>query len=135
MPYYLHQDALDAELLHTIDRADRVVLLSDYSEGDSWATVQGNIVCEVTITPGVAGPDFSAISTVNTHNRACTFQGASGTASVGSGAAPNSHVGLLSNANSEVLRVTNEVNNQEVFQDNPVTFDAWTFEARQPVQL
>lgn len=123
---------LDAQLIHIRDNAERLVLVNNYTLGDSYATVVAgnNIIASVAIN----NTDFDAIADSG-NNRRLTVQAQTATASNNS-SAPDLHVLILKDsATSDVLAATDETSDQAITSGNPVNFPAWYIEAVQPTQV
>ncbi len=126
MPKYAHADVLDGGLDAIRNNAIRMLLLKAYAAGDSYATVTGNAICEVTMASG----DF-ALSGADAAARVLATAAKSGTASASSGATPDLHIAFTDNV-SKVLWVTDETSDQVVSSGNTVNFPALTYTSEQP---
>ncbi|MDQ3185315.1 MAG: hypothetical protein M3Q16_02410 [Pseudomonadota bacterium] len=126
MATYAHADVLDGGLNAIKNGAIRLLLLKAYAAGDSYATVVGNIICEVAMASG----DY-ALSGVDAAARVLTTAIKSGTASANSGAAPDLHIAFTDNV-SKVLWVTDETSDQVVTSGNTVNFPQLTYTSGQP---
>lgn len=116
---------LDGGLDHVSANATRLLLLSAYAAGDSYATVVANALCTVTIDSS----DFSK-SGASGAARVLTLASQSGTASATS-STPDLHV-ALTDGTANVLLVTDEVTDQGITNGNTVTFPAVTYTSSQP---
>lgn len=130
MATYYDQSVLDA-LLNAIKNGcntnGKVVLISDYTQNDTWATVDGNILAEATITSGdFTGPTASGV------DQQLTFSGKAGTATATDATPTDLHIALIDD--SIVYAVTNETSDQPINSGNPVTFPAFYMQASQPTQ-
>src|SRR5688500_19550330 len=96
MAKYAHADVLDNGLNHIKNNAIRMLLIKAYSALDSYATVNGNAICTVTMAAG----DYT-LSGADGADRVVTIAAKSGTASAGSGATPNLHIAFTDNVRSE----------------------------------
>jgi hypothetical protein len=126
MAKYAHIDVLDGGLNAIKNNATRMLLIKAYTAGDSYATVAGNKIAEVTMAPG----DFT-ISGADAAARVLTVAARSGTASANSGATPDLHIAFTDNV-SKVLFVTKETSNQVVTSGNTVNFPSLTYTSAQP---
>lgn len=124
MAKWAHNDVLDGGLLAIKNGAIRMLLLGSYSAGDSYNTVQGNKLCEVTMTSS----DF-IISTSGT-SRLLTTATKSGTATAAA-STPNLHIAFIDNV-SKVLWVTDETTDLPVSIGLTVDFPAATYASDQP---
>lgn len=127
MPRYTHPDALDNGLAYIRTNATKLALISGYTIGDSYATVNAAILAEATI--GTA--DMTLGSSGN--NRTLTVAGKTDSSANASGGGANSHVALLDVANSKVLHVTEEDAAQSIIAGNPVNIGGFVITALQPV--
>ena len=126
MAKYAHADILDGGLNAIKSNSLRMLLLKAYTIGDNYTTVSGNAICAVPMTSDdfkLSGPDAGA--------RVLTTAAKSGTATAGSGAAPDLHIAFTDNA-SRVLWVTDETSDQVVTSGNTVTFPSLTYTSLQP---
>jgi len=127
MAYYYDETVLVALLNAIKNGATRVVLLSTYTEGQSWAIVDGNVIAEgdAALTAGsFSGPSPSGL------NQQLTFSGAAGTASVDDATPDDLHIALMDD--TYVYVVTDETSDQPINSGNPVTFPAFYMQASQP---
>jgi len=124
MAKWAHADTLDGGLTSIKTNATRMILISAYSAGDSYATVTGNALATVTMASG----DYT-ISTSGS-NRVLTTATKSATASASS-ATPNLHI-AFTDGSSKVLWVTDETSDQAITSGNTVNFPAITYTANQP---
>jgi len=127
MPRYRHPDALDNGLAYIRANATRMVLISSYAIGDSYATVVGRILAEADIDSS----DMTLASSGN--NRTLTIAGQTDSSANANGGGADSHVALLDDANSKVLEVTEETAAQSVIAGNPVNIAGFVLTATQPV--
>lgn len=126
MAKWAHSDVLDGGLTAIKNNAIHMMLIKAYMAGDSYATVVGNKVCEVTM----ASSDFTLSGAANSP-RVCTTATKSGTASANSGSTPDLHIAFTDNV-SKVLWVTDETSDQEVTSGNTVNFPVLTYTSNQP---
>lgn len=127
MPRYRHPDALDNGIAYIRSNATRLVLISSYSVGDSYATVVGRILAEADIDSS----DMTLGSSGN--NRTLTIAGQTDSSANANGGGANSHVALLDDVNSKVLEVTEEDAAQTILAGNPVSIGGFVITALQPV--
>jgi hypothetical protein len=129
MSKWVHADVLDYGLNRIKTDCDAQWLLKAYAAGDSFATVQGNMVAAV----AMADADFT-IATGGSSSRTLTT--ASGktdsSANADSGATPDLHIAFVDTVNSKVLWVTNETSDVEVETADVVNFPSLVFTSSQP---
>lgn len=126
MAKYAHADVLDGGLNGIKNVATKMLLIKAYSLGDSYATVTGNLVAEVTMVAG----DYT-LTGADAASRVLTVAAKSATASVGSGATPNLHI-AFTNGSNKVLWVTDETSDQVITSGNTVNFPTITYTSGQP---
>lgn len=126
MPRYRHPDALDNGIAYIRANANKLALISNYTIGDSYATVNAAILAEATITTA----DMTLGSSGN--NRTLTIAGKTDPSANAGGGGVNSHVALLDTVNSKVLEVTEEDASQVIVLGNPVNIGGFVITALQP---
>jgi hypothetical protein len=106
MAKQLSSSVLDALLNAVKNGATKVLLIKNYSAGDSYATVTGNAVASATIS----ATDFTGPSAGASSARTLTFNGKSATATAAALAAGNGqdHHFAFTDGSSTVLWVTDE---------------------------
>lgn len=103
-------------------------VIKAYTSGDSYATVAGNSCGAVDIAAGDLVQSGAAGAT-----RTTTVAAKSGVSlTANSGAAPNNHIALVDSVSSDVLLVTDETNDQQLFSGNLFNFPSWTYNVGQP---
>ena len=132
MATYLNTDSMDLLLVDVRDSSSHIYLVENYTRGDAWATIEGNLLARAIIGPG----DFDG-PTDNTGNRQLNFLGAtSPAAEADSEGAPNNYHGLLVDEDSETVYVaTQETTNQPITEGNEIIFGGFTLEVLQPTQV
>lgn len=126
MAKYVHSDVLDGGLNAIRNGAIRMLLLKTYMPTDSYATVTGNAICEVTMASGdyaLTGADGAA--------RILSVSAKSGAAFANSGAMPDLHIAFTDSV-SKVLLVTDETSNQVITSGNTINFPSLTYTSSQP---
>ncbi|SHL10497.1 hypothetical protein SAMN05216428_10186 [Nitrosospira sp. Nsp11] len=126
MSKYVHSTVLDDGLNAIRSGAIRMLLLKAYTLGDSYATVTGNSICEVTMASGdyaLTGADGAA--------RVLSVSAKSGAAFANSGATPDLHIAFTDSV-SKVLLVTDETSDQVITLGNTVNFPSLTYTSGQP---
>lgn len=125
MAKHLHADVLDNGPAYVKTNCDKMLLIDEYTAGDSYATVNGNKLAEATMASG----DFTLASSGN--NRTMTTATKSASATAGATGA-NLHIAFVDTVNSKVLMVTDETTDQTITNGNTVNFPAITYTANQP---
>lgn len=128
MAKFAHANVLDQGPNYIKVNCTKMALISAYSFGDSYATVNGNILADVTMT----STDFTLATATNdrTLTSASGKQDASANAT---GGGAGNHIAFLNVAGTEVLWVTPETSLQGITAGNPVTFPSLVYTAKQPV--
>ncbi|OGB78281.1 MAG: hypothetical protein A2496_24430 [Burkholderiales bacterium RIFOXYC12_FULL_60_6] len=118
---------MDNGIAHIKANATKMMLIKAYSAGDSYATVVGNKIAEVTVTT----TDFT-LSTSGSDRLVTGPSSKSAAASASSGATPALHI-AFTNGSDKVLWVTDETSDQVVTSGNTVNFpDALVYTSYQP---
>ncbi|MFA5387903.1 MAG: hypothetical protein WC322_06000 [Candidatus Paceibacterota bacterium] len=129
MPF-VSQNVLDNGLNHIKNNCDKLALVSSYTNGESYATVAGKILAEVSMTSS----DFTLGSSGN--NRTLTSASGKQDASANaSGGDVNSYLVFLNTTSSEVLWATDETSGQAVVAGNPVSFPSLVYTSMQPTAV
>lgn len=127
MARYAHPDVLDNGPAYIKANCNKMALISAYTFGDSYATVNAAILAEVAMTT----TDFTLANSGN--NRSLTTaSGKSDSAANASGGGATMHIAFLDTATSKVLWVTEETSDQTITAGNPVNFPALVYAANQP---
>lgn len=126
MAKWAHADVLDQGPNFIKTNCNKMAVISAYTSGDSYATVNGNILAEATMASG----DFTLGSSGNDRTLT-TAAGKSDTSANATGAA--SHIAFVDTVNSKVLWVTEETSGQTITAGNPVNFPSLVYTAKQPV--
>lgn len=128
MAFYAHPDVLDNGPNYIKNNCNKMALLSSYTAGDTYSTVNSAILAEVAMT----STDFTNGSSGN--DRTLTSAaGKQDTAANASGGGATAHFAFLDTVNSKVLWVTEETTDQTVTIGNPVTFPSLVYTAKAPV--
>jgi len=126
MAKYAHPDVLDQGPNFIKTNCNKMAVIDAYTFGDTYATVNGNILAEAAMT----STDFTLASSGN--DRTLTSAaGKSDTSANATGAA--SHIAFVDTVNSKVLWVTEETSGQTITTGNPVNFPSLVYTAKQPV--
>lgn len=128
MAKWVHSDVLDGGLSAIKTGANSMRLIKAYAPGDSYATVAGNLVAAVAMVAG----DYTLADGAAGSRTLTVAAGKSGTASAGSGGAPNLHLAFVDTVGSRVLWVTDETTDQVVTAGNVVDFPAPVYTSDQP---
>jgi hypothetical protein len=126
MAKYAHPDVLDNGLNFIKTNCNKIAVISAYTFGDSYATVNGNILAEAAMT----STDFT-LATSGNDRTLTSASGKQDTSANATGAA--SHIAFVDTANSKVLWVTEETSGQTITSGNPVNFPSLVYTAKQPV--
>ena len=127
MAKFAHQQVLDNGLNYIKNNCNKIALISSYSVGESYATVNGKILADAAMT----STDFTLGSAGN--NRTLTSAaGKSDTAANSTGGSATNHIAFLNTTGSEVLWVTEETSGQVVTVGNPVNFPSLVYTSNQP---
>lgn len=127
MAKFAHANVLDNGLNYIKDNCTKVALISSYSVGESYATVNGKILAEATMTPA----DFTLGSSGNSRTLT-SAAGKQDTAANSTGGSATNHIAFLNVTGSEVLWVTEETSGQVVTAGNPVNFPSLVYTSNQP---
>lgn len=126
MAKYAHPDVLDNGPNYIKTNCNKVAVLSAYTFGDSYATVNAAILAEAAMASG----DFTLADSGN--DRAMTTAAGKQDAAANAGGAA-SHIAFVDTVSSKVLWVTEETSGQTIVIGNPVTFPSLVYTAKQPV--
>ena len=126
MAKWAHADVLDSGINYIKTNCNKVAVISAYTAGDSYATVNAAILAEATMASG----DFT-LGTSGSNRTLTTAAGKQDAAANAGGAA--SHIAFVDTVNSKVLWVTEETSGQAIVLGNPVTFPSLVYTAKQPV--
>lgn len=126
MTKWAHADVLDQGPNFIKSNCNKMCVISAYSAGDSYATVNGNILAEATMASG----DFT-LATSGSDRTLTTAAGKSDSSANATGTA--SHLAFVDTTNSKVLWVTEETSGQTITSGNPVNFPSLVYTAKQPV--
>ena len=127
MAKWVHADVLDNGIAYIKANCNKMALVSAYSAGDSYATVNAAIVADT----AMANSDF-AIAASGSNRTLTTAAGKSDTAANVTGGGAGNHIAFLDTANSKVLWVTNETSGQSITIGNPVSFPSLVYTVNQP---
>ena len=126
MTKWAHADVLDNGPAYIKANCNKVCVVSEYTAGDSYATVTAAILAEAALTTS----DFTLASSGDDRTLT-TAAGKQDTAANVSGTA--SHIAFVDTVASKVLWVTEETSGQTITSGNPVTFPSLVYTAKQPV--
>jgi anthranilate phosphoribosyltransferase len=125
MAKWAHADVLDNGPAYIKANCNKLAVISAYTSGDSYATVNAAILAEATM----ANADFTLASSGN-NRTLTTASGKQDTAANAGGTA--SHLAFVDTVASKVLWVTDETSGQVIFIGNPVTFPSLVYTSNQP---
>lgn len=126
MAKWVRSGVLDNGLNDIKTNATHMLLIKAYTLADSYATVVGNIVADVTMVSG----DYT-LANSGSNRTLTTASGKSATASAGSGASPNLHF-AFTDGTANVIWVTDETSDQVVTSGNTVNFPQLVYTSNQP---
>lgn len=118
---------LDGGLDYLKATATKQLLIKAYAAADSYVTVTGNSVGEVTMATG----DFTKSSVGSDRRLTIAAKPSGGNATANSGATPNLHLAFTDGA-AAVIYVTDETTDQVITSGNPIDFPALTYTTGQP---
>ena len=127
MAKWVHADVLDNGIAYIKANCNKMALVSAYSAGDSYATVNAAIVADTAMANG----DFIIAASGN-NRTLTTASGKSDTAANVTGGGVGNHIAFLDTVNSKVLWVTNETSGQSITVGNPVSFPSLVYTVNQP---
>lgn len=127
MAKWVRSGVLDSGLNDIKNTATKMLLLSAYTLGDSYATVVANkLNAGVTLT----GADFTLASSGS--NRTCTTPaGKTDAATASATVTPDLHIAFTDGA-ANVIWVTDETSNQPVTSGNTINFPSLVYTVNQP---
>lgn len=127
MPFYVHPDVSNAHLNYIKNNCNKMALVSSYTFGDSYATVNAAILAEAAMVPG----DFTLGTSGN--DTILTVAAKSDSSANASGGGVNSQVVLLDTVNSKVLLANEESAAQSIVAGNPVNIGGFVIKNPQPI--
>lgn len=122
---YAHPDLLDNGLNHLKNNATKILLISSYVAGDSYATVVAAKLAEAALAPG----DFTVADNGTGRKVTSAAKAANATATVAAG--QDLHFAFTDGA-AKVLYVTDETTDMAITAGNPVNFPTLTYNSGQP---
>ncbi len=127
MAKWAHADVLDNGPAYIKNNCNKMALISAYTAGDSYATVNAAILADVAMT----STDFTLGSSGN-NRTLTTASGKSDSSANASGGSATNHIAFVDTVNSKVLWVTSETSGQAVTSGNQVNFPSLVYTANQP---
>lgn len=129
MATYFDTAALDAMLssIKTGATTGQVLLITTYTEGDPYGTVDSNKIGNAAIT----NADFTGPGAGTGNARTMSFDGKTGTATGTVGAGQDLHI-AITNGTDTVLAVTKETTEQAISSGNTLNFPSFNLTANQP---
>lgn len=128
MARFAHADVLDNGIAYIRTNCNKMALVSAYTAGDSYATVNAAILAEVAMTSA----DFT-LGTSGSNRTLTSAAGKSDASANANGGSATNHIAFLDTANSKVLWVTPETTGQAIVSGNPVNFPSLVYVSQQPV--
>ena len=125
MAKYAHPDVLDQGINYIKTNCNKMAVIDAYTFGNSYATVDGDILAEVSMT----STDFT-LGTSGNNRTLTTAAGKSDASANATGAA--SHIAFVDTVNSKVLWVTEETSGQIITIGNAVNFPVLVYTSQQP---
>lgn len=127
MAYFAHADVLENGPAYVKASATKILLISAYTFGDTYATVNAAKLSEASVTTAswtwsASGNDRVLTSTDNL----------TGSVAAASAAGPSNHYAVVDATNSKVLYVTEEGSDQPITSGNPITLKSVVIKATQP---
>lgn len=127
MAKWVRSGVLDSGLNDIKTNATKMLLLSAYTAGDTYATVIANkLNAGVTMVSG----DFTLAAAGN-NRTLTTAAGKTDPATVSAGGTPNLHIAFTDGV-SNVIWVTDETTDQAITSGNPINFPSLTYTNNQP---
>lgn len=127
MAKWVNSAVLDNGLNQIKNNATHMLLISAYSAGDSYATVVGNKLADVTMT----GTDFT-LGTSGSNRTLTVTSGKTATATASASGSPDLHI-AFTDGSAIVEWVTDETSNQAITSGNTITFPGPVYTSTQPV--
>lgn len=126
MAKWVNSSVLDSGLNQIKNNATRMLLISAYTFGDTYATVVANTLASVTMT----GTDYTLATATN--DRTLTVaNGKTATATATASGSPDLHI-AFTDGTANVLWVTDETSNQPITTGNIITFPSVVYTSKQP---
>jgi hypothetical protein len=125
MAKYAHPDVLDQGINYIKTNCNKMAVIDAYTFGNSYATVNGDILAEVAMT----STDFT-LGTSGNNRTLTTAAGKSDASANATGTA--SHIAFVDTVNSKVLWVTEETSGQIITIGNAVNFPVLVYTSQQP---
>ena len=128
MAKWANADVLDNGPNYIKTNCNKLALISSYTAGASYATMNAAILAEVTMATG----DFT-LGASGSDSTLTSAAGKQDTSANASGGSASNHLAFVDTINSKVLWVTEETSGQAVTAGNPVTFPSLVYTSKQPV--
>ena len=125
MAKYAHPDVLDQGINYIKTNCNKMAVIDAYTFGNSYSTVNGDILAEVSMT----STDFT-LGTSGNNRTLTTAAGKSDASANATGTA--SHIAFVDTVNSKVLWVTEETSGQTITIGNAVNFPSLVYTSQQP---
>lgn len=128
MAIWANNDVIDNGPAYVKANCNKLALISTYTAGDSYSTVNGNILADV----AMSSTDL-VIATSGADRALTSASGKQDASANASGGGANMHFAFLDTATSKVLLVTEETSNQTIAAGNPVNFPSIVATFKAPV--
>lgn len=126
MAKWVRSGVLDNGLNDIKTNASKMLLVKAYTSGDSYATVTGNLLGEVSMTSS----DYTLASSGN-NRTLTTASGKTATASASSVQGDNLHF-VFTDGSSSVIWATDETSDQVITSGNTINFPQLVYTSNQP---
>jgi hypothetical protein len=126
MAKWVRSGVLDNGLNDIKNTATKMLLISAYTAGDSYATVVAAQLAEATMTSG----DYTLASS-GSNRTLTTASGKSGTATATASGTPDLHI-AFTDGSANVIWVTDETTNQPITSGNTINFPQIVYTSNQP---
>jgi hypothetical protein len=123
---WVSSNVLDSGLNYIKSNATHMLLIKAYTTADSYATVVGNLLADVTMT----STDYT-LANSGANRTLTTAAGKTAVASASSGATPNLQF-AFTDGSANVIWVTDETSDQVVTAGNTINFPQLVYTANQP---
>ncbi len=127
MAKWVSSAVLDGGLSYIKSNATKMLLISEYAAGDSYATV---VAAKLNAGVTMASGDYT-LGTSGSNRTLTTASGKTDTASASAGGTPDLHIAFTDGA-AAVIWVTDETSNQPITSGNTINFPSLVYTANQP---
>lgn len=127
MAKWVSSAVLDGGLSYIKSNATKMLLISEYAAGNSYATV---VAAKLNAGVTMASGDYT-LGTSGSNRTLTTASGKTDTASASAGGTPDLHIAFTDGA-AAVIWVTDETSNQPITSGNTINFPSLVYTANQP---